>query len=297
MQIDVRWRGDTGDEECRAALTSRSLTNPLPEKDSKKKQRGGAILCSAPKKTHPREEEIERRQPVVEPSPENEAMRTTPTKEPKEKRCDFGGTSTDERTALKTMMGRPSGCPPPGMEGGRKKEGGALPPVTLGCISSLANPRSRNADGATGLLAGFIPECVTVIEGKRSDDDVARVDANAVRAAEKMEISVNNIDGKETVRNGDYHLREALTQRSGSDGKETLCRGDYHLDEALTYRFQSCEQEGFAVGVDEYQKQTDEKRTVVERSNSYRSSETGHLSSASGGNQLELFVDVLLKSL
>ncbi|CAL1366791.1 unnamed protein product [Linum trigynum] len=113
-------------------------------------------------------------------------------------------------------------------------------------------------DALEQLLAGFIPERVTVIDGKRSDDDVARVDANEVRAAEKMEISDNNIDGKETVRNGDYHLCEALTQRSGSDGKETLRRGDYHLDEALTYRFRSCEKVESAVRV-----QSKRNKTIV----------------------------------
>ncbi|CAI0395301.1 unnamed protein product [Linum tenue] len=99
------------------------------------------------------------------------------------------------------------------------------------------------------LLAGFIPERVTVIDGKRSDDDVARVDANEVRAAEKMKISVNEIDGKETVRKGGSRLCEALTQRSESDRKETVRRGGYHLDETLTYRFRGCEKEEFVVGV------------------------------------------------
>ncbi|CAL1373111.1 unnamed protein product [Linum trigynum] len=89
---------------------------------------------------------------------------------------------------------------------------------------------------------------VSINDGGRSDDDVARVDANEIREAEEMEISVNEIGGKETVRNGDYHLCEALTQRCGTDGKEIVCRGGHHLDEALTYRSGSGRKEELKVG-------------------------------------------------
>ncbi|CAL1411734.1 unnamed protein product [Linum trigynum] len=76
-----------------------------------------------------------------------------------------------------------------------------------------------------------------IFGGERSDDNVARVDANEPRAAVDIKISVNEIGRKETMLKEDSHLCEALNQRPGSDGKEIVCRGGHHLDEALIYQF------------------------------------------------------------
>ncbi|CAI0402528.1 unnamed protein product [Linum tenue] len=60
-----------------------------------------------------------------------------------------------------------------------------------------------------------------IFGGKRSDDDVARVDANEPRAAEDIKISVNEIVEKETVLL-DEPLCEAIIPRSESSGKEVF---------------------------------------------------------------------------
>ncbi|CAL1401165.1 unnamed protein product [Linum trigynum] len=104
---------------------------------------------------------------------------------------------------------------------------------------------SGRLDKTNTTLLMVLAHTVNLLE-EQSNDDMARVEDNENRVTEEMEISVNKIDGKETMRNGDYHLCEAVTQRSASDGKETVRRGGHHLDEAIIYRSAN-DKEGFEV--------------------------------------------------
>ncbi|CAL1388783.1 unnamed protein product [Linum trigynum] len=54
----------------------------------------------------------------------------------------------------------------------------------------------------------------TIPAGKRNDGDVARVDANGIRATEDIKISVNKIGVKEAVRKGVSHLSEDIIPQS-----------------------------------------------------------------------------------
>ncbi|CAL1371354.1 unnamed protein product [Linum trigynum] len=53
---------------------------------------------------------------------------------------------------------------------------------------------------------GLNHDCATIINGDRSDNDVARIDANEISVAKEIKIFVNEIGGKETLHKGDNHL-------------------------------------------------------------------------------------------